>query len=178
MAGIDHAPPPFFKRGPAPLALLTFYIAISSALFVVDLRFQQPGFCGRASPCSSILCNGLRKRRAAWSTTRQLSAGHASCKREQRTQARQAQYGAQPAATGPAGSRKRAAAQIALGQGARESQGPGRPDSLHGARPLFAQGHRRQGPAIRASSPGSRRSTKPALSARSPVFSLSPPKSR
>lgn len=41
MAGIDHAPPPFFKRGPAPLALLTFYIAISLALFVVDLRFRS-----------------------------------------------------------------------------------------------------------------------------------------
>jgi rod shape-determining protein MreC len=41
MAGIDHAPPPFFKRGPAPLALLTFYIAISMAIFVVDLRFRS-----------------------------------------------------------------------------------------------------------------------------------------
>jgi len=41
MAGIDHAPPPFFKRGPAPLALLTFYVAISLALFVVDLRFRS-----------------------------------------------------------------------------------------------------------------------------------------
>src|SRR5574343_288332 len=41
MAGIDHAPPPFFKRGPAPLALLTFYIALSLAIFVVDLRFQS-----------------------------------------------------------------------------------------------------------------------------------------
>ncbi len=41
MAGIDHAPPPFFKRGPAPLALLTFYIAISLAIFMADLRFQS-----------------------------------------------------------------------------------------------------------------------------------------
>ncbi|MDD2885139.1 MAG: rod shape-determining protein MreC [Dechloromonas sp.] len=41
MAGIDHAPPPFFKRGPAPLALLTFYLAISLALFVVDLRVRS-----------------------------------------------------------------------------------------------------------------------------------------
>lgn len=43
MAGIDHAPPPFFKRGPAPLALLTFYLAVSLALFVVDLRMQSLG---------------------------------------------------------------------------------------------------------------------------------------
>jgi len=41
MAGIDHAPPPFFKRGPAPLALLTFYIALSLATFVFDLRFRS-----------------------------------------------------------------------------------------------------------------------------------------
>ncbi|MGE5472251.1 MAG: rod shape-determining protein MreC [Bacteroidota bacterium] len=41
MAGIDHAPPPFFKQGPAPLALLTFYIALSLALFIVDLRFRS-----------------------------------------------------------------------------------------------------------------------------------------
>ena len=41
MAGIDHAPPPFFKRGPAPLALLTFYIAVSLAIFVFDLRFKS-----------------------------------------------------------------------------------------------------------------------------------------
>ena len=41
MAGIDHAPPPFFKQGPAPLALLTFYVLISLAIFVVDLRFRS-----------------------------------------------------------------------------------------------------------------------------------------
>jgi len=41
MAGIDHAPPPFFKRGPAPLALLTFYLAVSLAIFVFDLRFHS-----------------------------------------------------------------------------------------------------------------------------------------
>lgn len=41
MAASDHAPPPFFKRGPAPLALLTFYVAISLALFVVDLRLKS-----------------------------------------------------------------------------------------------------------------------------------------
>lgn len=41
MAGFDHTPVPFFKRGPAPLALLTFYIALSVALLVVDLRFRS-----------------------------------------------------------------------------------------------------------------------------------------
>lgn len=41
MVGGNHAPPPFFKRGPAPLALLTFYVAASVALFVVDLRYHS-----------------------------------------------------------------------------------------------------------------------------------------
>ncbi|MEY4592661.1 MAG: hypothetical protein RIR18_1556 [Pseudomonadota bacterium] len=41
MAGIDHAPPPFFKRGPAPLALLIFYCALSLALVVLDLKFHS-----------------------------------------------------------------------------------------------------------------------------------------
>lgn len=37
---MDHQPPPFFKRGPAPLALLSFYLAVSLALAVVDARFR------------------------------------------------------------------------------------------------------------------------------------------
>lgn len=41
MAGLHHAPPPFFKRGPAPLVLLTFYVAASIALFVSDLKYQS-----------------------------------------------------------------------------------------------------------------------------------------
>ena len=40
MAGIHHAPPPFFRRGPAPLALLTFYVIVSLALFFSDLRLH------------------------------------------------------------------------------------------------------------------------------------------
>jgi rod shape-determining protein MreC len=38
MAGYD--PPPFFKQGPAPLALLTFYIALSIALSILDAKFR------------------------------------------------------------------------------------------------------------------------------------------
>lgn len=37
---MDHQPPPFFKRGPAPLALLSFYAALSLAMIFVDSRFQ------------------------------------------------------------------------------------------------------------------------------------------
>lgn len=38
MAGYD--PPPFFKQGPAPLALLSFYIAVSVALLILDAKFR------------------------------------------------------------------------------------------------------------------------------------------
>lgn len=37
---MDHQPPPFFNRGPAPLALLTFYVALSLALLIADARLQ------------------------------------------------------------------------------------------------------------------------------------------
>lgn len=37
---MDHQPPPFFKRGPAPLAQLSFYAALSLAMIFVDSRFQ------------------------------------------------------------------------------------------------------------------------------------------
>lgn len=37
---MDYQPPPFFKRGPAPLALLSFYVALAISLLVVDARFQ------------------------------------------------------------------------------------------------------------------------------------------
>lgn len=40
MAGLSHVPPPLFKRGPAPLALLTFYITLSLSLLVLDVRFR------------------------------------------------------------------------------------------------------------------------------------------
>lgn len=36
----EHQPPPFFKRGPAPLARLLFFVALSLSTFVVDLRFH------------------------------------------------------------------------------------------------------------------------------------------
>jgi rod shape-determining protein MreC len=37
---MDHQPPPFFKRGPAPLARLSFYAMLSLALLFVDSRFR------------------------------------------------------------------------------------------------------------------------------------------
>ncbi len=40
MSVVGHQPPPFFKRGPAPLARLVFFVAISLTLVVVDLRFR------------------------------------------------------------------------------------------------------------------------------------------
>jgi len=37
---VDYEPPPFFKRGPAPFALLTLYVAVAVALMIVDARFR------------------------------------------------------------------------------------------------------------------------------------------
>lgn len=37
---IGHTPPPFFKRGPAPLARLAFFTALAVAAMVADLRYQ------------------------------------------------------------------------------------------------------------------------------------------
>lgn len=40
MSVVGHTPPPFFKRGPAPLARLTFFTALAITLLVADLRFH------------------------------------------------------------------------------------------------------------------------------------------
>jgi rod shape-determining protein MreC len=40
MSVVGHSPPPFFKRGPAPLARLIFFVIVSITLLVVDLRFK------------------------------------------------------------------------------------------------------------------------------------------
>ena len=37
---MEHIPPPFFKRGPAPLARLAFFASLSIALLVLDARFR------------------------------------------------------------------------------------------------------------------------------------------
>ena len=40
MSVVGHAPPPFFKRGPAPLVRLAFFVTLSLVLLVADLRFH------------------------------------------------------------------------------------------------------------------------------------------
>jgi rod shape-determining protein MreC len=37
---VDHTPPPFFKRGPAPLVRLFFFASLSLVLLVIDARFR------------------------------------------------------------------------------------------------------------------------------------------
>jgi|CXWL01.1.fsa_nt_gi rod shape-determining protein MreC len=37
---MEHTPPPFFKRGPAPLVRLAFFASLSFALLVLDARFR------------------------------------------------------------------------------------------------------------------------------------------
>jgi len=40
VAGIDHSPPPFFKRGPAPLAQLSLYLGLAISIMVLDHKFH------------------------------------------------------------------------------------------------------------------------------------------
>ncbi|MDP2811135.1 MAG: rod shape-determining protein MreC [Rhodocyclaceae bacterium] len=40
MSAVGQSPPPFFKRGPAPLARLVFFLSLSLVLLVADLRFH------------------------------------------------------------------------------------------------------------------------------------------
>jgi rod shape-determining protein MreC len=40
MSVVGHPPPPFFRRGPAPLARFVFFVTVSLALLVVDLRLK------------------------------------------------------------------------------------------------------------------------------------------
>lgn len=37
---MEHTPPPFFKRGPAPLVRVAFFASLSIALLVLDARFK------------------------------------------------------------------------------------------------------------------------------------------
>lgn len=37
---MEHSPPPFFRRGPAPLVRLVFFASLSIALLVLDARFK------------------------------------------------------------------------------------------------------------------------------------------
>ncbi|HEX8986636.1 MAG TPA: rod shape-determining protein MreC [Rhodocyclaceae bacterium] len=40
ISAVGQSPPPFFKRGPAPLAQLTFFLTLAIALLFADLRFH------------------------------------------------------------------------------------------------------------------------------------------
>jgi rod shape-determining protein MreC len=37
---VEHQPPPFFNRGPAPLVRLTFFVSLAILLMVLDARFH------------------------------------------------------------------------------------------------------------------------------------------
>jgi len=37
---MEHSPPPFFKRGPAPVVRLAFFASLSIALLILDARFR------------------------------------------------------------------------------------------------------------------------------------------
>jgi len=48
MSSSSHQTPPFFKRGPAPLVRLVFFVALSLSLLFVDLRFRYLEFLRQA----------------------------------------------------------------------------------------------------------------------------------
>ena len=50
---MDHTPPPFFKRGPAPLVRLFFFATLSLALLVIDARFRYAEGIPRSFTISS-----------------------------------------------------------------------------------------------------------------------------
>jgi rod shape-determining protein MreC len=37
---MEHTPPPFFRRGPAPVVRLAFFASLSFALLILDARFR------------------------------------------------------------------------------------------------------------------------------------------
>jgi rod shape-determining protein MreC len=41
MSVVGHPPPPFFRRGPAPLARFVFFVTLSLALIAADLQFKS-----------------------------------------------------------------------------------------------------------------------------------------
>ena len=56
---MEHQPPPFFKRGPAPLVRLAFFASLSVALLVIDARFRyaealRSALAAAAYPLQSI----------------------------------------------------------------------------------------------------------------------------
>ncbi len=133
MAGMDHAPPPFFKRGPAPLALLTFYIAVSLAIFVFDLRFKSLELLRQSL---ALVVNPVQRVAQTPGSlvdfaSHYLQGMHSLQQENRRAQACQADHGTGPATPGPTGSRKRAPAQAALGYRTRKGQRPGFADSVH-----------------------------------------------
>jgi len=64
---MDYQPPPFFSRGPAPLARLGFFACLAVLLMVLDARFDTPSRCVRSSPCLPIRCSARRSLRRSCS---------------------------------------------------------------------------------------------------------------
>lgn len=91
MAGIEHSPPAFFKRGPAPLALLFFYVALSTALIILDTKYHSLNTARelihivvlpfqQAAQSPAIL---WRNARSYWEATQQINEQNATFKTRQ-----------------------------------------------------------------------------------------------
>lgn len=49
---MEHTPPPFFRRGPAPIVRLAFFASLSLALLIIDARFRY--FDGLRSALATV----------------------------------------------------------------------------------------------------------------------------
>jgi rod shape-determining protein MreC len=67
-----NTPPPLFQRGPAPLVILSFYVMLSAALFVLDMRFHALEFMRQ---CVSVVVDPIQQ--AAQVPLRLAQEGHA-----------------------------------------------------------------------------------------------------
>ena len=159
---MEHSPPPFFKRGPAPLVRLFFFASLSLALLVLDARFQYGRGPARDARAGGLSAAGDRHRadrpvrRAIggyFSNQSQLIEDNAELRAKALSYARDAQR--YQAAEAEAAQLRRLIGATERLRGARDA----RRGALHRARPVLAEGvHRPRRDARRASGqPGDRR---------------------
>lgn len=97
---MEHQPPPFFKKGPSPLARLAFFATLSVAAMVADSRFHylnelRQGVSVAIYPLQQVLASPIRFAEHVWgyfSTQDQLLRENAELKRQLLEQSAQVQH--------------------------------------------------------------------------------------
>ena len=89
---MEYAPPPFFQRGPAPLARLTFFALLSVLLMVLDARFGYAEPMRQLPRSPSIRCSARdRAGIGALATAASFSSRKRGCGARTRAARREAQ---------------------------------------------------------------------------------------